>query len=76
MCMTTKSVGADDTRLLVGTRDSVVQVWKVGSAVECVFSVKLPRTIPSAVAFVENEKDILVFGREDGIVCVWAFNIC
>ena len=37
MCMTTNSVGVDDTRLLVGTQDSVVQVWKVGSAVECVF---------------------------------------
>jgi hypothetical protein len=48
----------------------VVQVWKVGSTVENVFSVKLLRTVPSAVAFAENGRDIMVFGREDGIVCV------
>jgi hypothetical protein len=71
MCMTTKSGGADDTRLVVGTRDSIVQVWKVSSVVENMFSVKLPRTVPSAVAFTENGKDIILFGREDGIVCVW-----
>ena len=70
MCMTTKSSGVDDARLVVGTRDSIVQVWKVGSIVENVFSVKLPRTMPSAVAFAENGKDIILFGREDGIVCV------
>ena len=70
MCMSSKSVGGNDIRLVIGTRDSVVQVWKVGSAVESVFSVKLPRTIPSAVAFTENGKDILLFGREDGAVCV------
>jgi hypothetical protein len=70
MWMTTGSVGANDTRLVVGTRDMVVQVWKVGSTVENVFSVKLLRTVPSAVAFAENGRDIMVFGREDGIVCV------
>jgi hypothetical protein len=67
--MTTKASGADDTRLVVGTRDSVVQVWKVGSVVENIFSVKLS-TVPSAVGFAENGKDIVLFGREDGIVCV------
>jgi hypothetical protein len=69
--MTTRSSGADDTRLVVGTRDSIIQIWKVGSIFENVFSVKLPKTVPSAVAFAENGKDIILFGREDGIVCVW-----
>jgi hypothetical protein len=71
MCMTTRSSGADDTRLVVGTRDLIIQVWKVGSVVENVFSVKLSKTVPSAVAFAENGKDIILFGREDGIVYVW-----
>jgi hypothetical protein len=70
MCMTTKSSGTDGTRLVVGTRDLVIQLWKIGSVVESIFSVKLPRTVPSAVAFAENGKDIILFGREDGIVCV------
>ena len=71
MCMTTKSSGVDDTRLVIGTRDSVVQLWKVGNGVENVFSVKLPKTVPSAIAFAENGRDLILFGREDGLVCVW-----
>jgi hypothetical protein len=71
MCITGRSFGTSDTRLIIGTRDSVIQVWKMGgSAVENVFSVKIQRTVPSAVAFVENSKDVLVFGREDGTLWV------
>jgi len=70
MSIAIKSFGGSDTRLVVGTRDSIIQVWKIGKEVENVFSVKVPMTVPSTVAFVENSKDVLVFGREDGTVCV------
>jgi hypothetical protein len=71
MCITGKSFGTGDTRVIIGTRDSVVQVWKIsGTAIENVFSVKIPRTVPSAAAFVEHSQDVLVFGREDGALCV------
>ena len=42
-----------------------------GSTIENMFSVKIPRTVPRAVAFIKNLKDILVFGREDGTVCIY-----
>ena len=69
MCLTSKSV-AGDTRLAVGTRDSAVQVWKVDAEVNVVFSVKIAGVIPSAVAFAENDRDVLVFSRENGKVYV------
>ena len=72
MCITSRSFGIGDTRLIIGAQDSVIQLWKMGgSTIENMFSVKIPRTVPSAVAFIENSKDILVFGREDGTVCVY-----
>ena len=71
MCLTGKSFGTSDTRLIIGTRDSVVQVWQIsGRAFENLFSVRVPRVVPSAAVFVESSKDILVFGREDGTLCV------
>ena len=58
--------------MIIGAQDSVIQLWKMGgSTIENMFSVKILRTVPSAVAFIENSKDILVFGREDGTVCVY-----
>jgi hypothetical protein len=45
MCMMTRSSSADDTHLVVGTRDLIIQIWKVGSVVENAFSVKLPKTV-------------------------------
>jgi hypothetical protein len=76
MCITGKSFGAGDTQLIIGTRGSVVQVWKMGSsAVENVFLVKIPRTVPSAAAFIENSKDVLIFRQEDGILWVYVIQI-
>jgi len=69
MCLTSKSV-TSDTRLAVGTRDSAVQVWKVDAEVNIVFSVKIAGVIPSAVAFAENDRDVLVFSRENGKVYI------
>jgi hypothetical protein len=75
MCLTGKSFGTGDTRLIIGTRDSVVQVWKIsGGAADNIFSVKVPRVVPSAAVFVENSKDILVFRREDGTLCVCIYH--
>lgn len=77
MCITGRSFATGDTRLIIGTRDSVIQVWKMGnnSAIKNVFSVKIPRTVPSATAFIENLRDILIFGREDGTLWVHIIQI-
>jgi hypothetical protein len=48
----------------------VVQVWKVGSTIENVFSLKLLMMVLSMVASTENRRHILVFRREDGIMCI------
>ena len=72
MCITGRSFGIGDTWLIIGAQDLVIQLWKMGgSTIEKMFSVKIPRTVPSTVAFIENSKDILVFGREDGTICVY-----
>ena len=55
-CIAGKPIAADDTRLIVGTWDFKVQSWKVGSAVEIVFSMKVPKMIPSTAAFAETGK--------------------
>jgi len=38
--------------------------------VNIVFSVKIAGVIPSAVAFAENDRDVLVFSRENGKVYI------
>ena len=59
----------ETTRLVVATRDQIVQMWKLDlkGQVQSVFSVRLDVTVPKGVAFVENAaKDIYVFGLYDG----------
>lgn len=59
----------ETTRLVVATRDRIVQMWKLDlkGQVQSVFSVQLDVMVPKGVAFVENAaKDIYVFGLYDG----------
>ena len=71
MCITGRSFGIGNTQLIIGARDLVIQLWKMGgSTIENMFSVKILRTVPSAVAFIENSRDILGFGQEDGTLCL------
>ena len=57
------------TRLATASRDQLVQVWNFDGLgnLHNVFSIRLPTTVPSGVAFVENAtRDIHVFGLIDG----------
>jgi hypothetical protein len=59
----------DAVRLAIGSRDRLVQVWKLDhkGQLHSVFSVQLDMTVPKGVAFAENtDKDIYVFGLYDG----------
>ena len=58
----------DSVRLAIGTRDKLVQVWKLDlkGQLHSVFSVQLDVTILKGVAFSENNRDIYVFGLYDG----------
>jgi hypothetical protein len=56
-------------RVVLGTRDKVVEVFKIDFKGELIaaFSIRLETTVPIAVAFVDNTaRDILVFGLYDG----------
>jgi len=58
-------------RLVIGTRDRIVQVWELDSKgkMQSMFSVQLDVTVPKAVAFTNNPtNDIYVFGLYDGNV--------
>lgn len=69
MCLGGKSVGIGDTQIVVGTRSSKIQMWKLSTNdVLSLFSVRMPTTIPSTVVFVDNSESVQVFGREDGSV--------
>lgn len=67
-CVAVEAVPAS-TRIVVGTRDRVILVWKVDDKnnVESMFSVQLATTVPASVAFSSNTtKDIIVFGLYNG----------
>jgi hypothetical protein len=56
-------------RIITGTRDKVIQVWKFDykGGPQSVFSVQLGVTVPKAVSFVNNtSRDVYVFGLFDG----------
>lgn len=56
-----------DSRLAVGTRDRLVQVWKyTKSQLLPIFSVTLDSTVPKTVVFSDKDASILVFGLCDG----------
>jgi L-cysteine desulfidase len=57
------------TRIALGTRDRVVEVFKIDAKGELnvVFCVQLDTTVPIAITFVDNTaRDVLVFGLYDG----------
>ena len=59
----------DTVRLVIGTRDRLVQVWELDpeEKMKSIFSVQLNVTVPKAVAFADNRaKDVYVFGLYDG----------
>jgi hypothetical protein len=60
----------DTIRMVIGTRDRLVQVWSIDSNAQMrtVFSVQLDKTVPKAVAFTEHSGNVHVFGLYDGDV--------
>lgn len=65
------------TRVAVGTRDRVVQLFELDAAskMHCIFSVQLVATVPATVSIIEE--DVYVFGFFDGLVFVYfALNQC
>jgi WD40 repeat protein len=75
-CIACDDSGDDSTRLATGTRDRLVQVWKLDSKAQLhpVFSVQLDMTVPKAVVFGANgNKDIYVLGVFDGNLYVIPF---
>jgi WD40 repeat protein len=60
-----------DFKLATGTRDSLIQVWTLNSnaQLQSIFAVQLGKTVPSSLAFADNDdQDVLVFGLFDGVV--------
>lgn len=70
-CLAQNSSEDRATRFLLGTRDQRVQVWKFDKQkLKPLLSVQLDKTVPKAVEFAENTKDVIVFGLFDGKVYV------
>lgn len=68
--------GMDSVRIVLATRDRLVQVHRLDSRAELhrVFSVQLNITVPRNVAFVDNaDGDVYVFGS-NGKMCVASSN--
>jgi hypothetical protein len=60
-------------QLALGTRDGVIQVYKIGTVGELhsLFSVSLENVVPINVGFFDNAvKDVFVFGMFCGQKCV------
>lgn len=71
MALAFDTSSVDSIRIALGTRDRVVQVHRLDSRGQLspVFSVQLNGTVPGDVAFIDNTRDIYVFGPYDGIMC-------
>jgi hypothetical protein len=69
-CIANDPFSESEIRVIVGTRGMLVQVWHVYARMKmcAVFSVRLDKTVPKAVAFAENSEDVHVFGLYDGNV--------
>jgi hypothetical protein len=67
-CMACDTSHDSKVRIVTGTRDRMVQVWKFDSksVLNSIFSVQLGFTVPVAVGFADNAaKDVYVFGFFD-----------
>ena len=72
ICIAGDPFSEDEIRIVIGTRDRLVQVWNVDAKAQmtAIFAVQLDKTVPKVVAFSENSDDVRVFGLYDGNMCV------
>jgi hypothetical protein len=72
ICIAGDPFSEDEIRIVIGTRDRLVQVWNIDAKAQmtAIFAVQLDKTVPKVVAFSENSDDVRVFGLYDGNMCV------
>jgi hypothetical protein len=70
MALAFDASSVDSIRIALGTRDRVVQVHRLDRGqLLTVFSIQLNGTVPGDIAFVDNTRDLHVFGTYDGLMC-------
>ena len=66
-CLSQNSADGRATRVLLGTRDRRVQIWKFErNVLTPLLSIQVDKTVPKAIEFSDNGKDIILFGLFDG----------
>jgi hypothetical protein len=73
ICVAADTSHESTTRIAIGTRNKVVQLFKLDQRQKmyCVFSLQFAKTVPAAIEFVNNpEKHIEVYSFFDGQVFV------
>jgi hypothetical protein len=71
ICIAGDPFSEDTIRIVIGTRDRLVQVWNVDAKAQmtAIFAVQLDKTVPKVVAFSKNSDDVRAFGLY-GDMCV------
>ena len=66
--LTTTTSSDNEILIIAGTEDRVVELAQLdfNAKLTPIFSVQLASTIPAALAFAENDEDVMVFGLRDG----------
>ena len=66
-CLLQNSADSRATCVLLGTQDRRVQIWKFErNVLTPLLLIQVDKTVPKAIEFSDNGKDVILFGLFDG----------